>query len=313
MHLYSDPAIFRREAAGAVLAIGNFDGVHLGHQAVIKRAAEIAQKAKKALAVLTFDPHPSAILRPQTPPFTLTPLAVKARYIKALGVENLVVIRFKRSFSALSAQAFAEQVLVQQMGIGHAVIGHDFSFGKGREGTPKNLTDWLARHAVPVCVVEPVTDPQLQIYASSRIRVALETGDLETATQALGKPWLIEGIVKHGDARGRILGFPTANIALGSYLRPAAGVYAVQVQQLNRINPDSWMAGVANIGTRPTVRGKDLRLEVHLFDRSDDFYGQILTVALIRYLRPETKFADLEALITQITADCEMARSVLLG
>lgn len=323
MQLHRDPAALGRLAPGSAVAVGNFDGVHDGHRAVIEAAGVAARARGVARSVLTFDPHPRAVLRPEIGPFALTPLPARARRIAALGVDHLVAIGFDRAFAAIEPRAFVDDILVGRMAVGHVAIGHDFGFGRGRAGNPETLTAWLGVHGIDVTVVDPVTGPDGRVCSSSAIREALMRGDIATANRALGSPWEVEGEVAHGDARGRQLGFPTANIALGPHLRPAAGVYAVRVGIPERESAPgdpvpsdpaagvTWHPGVANIGTRPTVDGTDLRLEAHLFDFAGDLYGRVLRVALVEFLRPETRFDGLDKLIAQIEIDCRQAREVL--
>jgi len=328
MQLHRDPAALGRLAPGSAVAVGNFDGVHDGHRAVIAAAGAAARSRGTAHTVLTFDPHPRSVLRPDIGPFALTPLPARARRIAALGVDHLVAIGFDRTFATTEPRAFVDDILIGRMAVGHVVIGHDFGFGRGRAGNPDTLTAWLGAHGIDVTVVDPITGSDGSLCSSSAIREALMRGDVATATRALGAPWEIEGEVAPGDARGRQLGFPTANIALGAHLRPAAGVYAVRVgipegdgKPAGTVVGDTipsdpaagvtWHPGVANIGTRPTVDGTDLRLEAHLFDFAGDLYGRVLRVALIEFLRPETRFDGLDKLIAQIEIDCRQARDVL--
>jgi riboflavin kinase/FMN adenylyltransferase len=298
------------EAHGTVVALGNFDGVHLGHQAVIRQAAEIAHSKKAPLAVLTFEPHPRSFIRPQDPPFRLTPFRIKTRHLQALGVDFVFELAFDAAMMARSAENFVSEILVGGLHIAHVVVGYDFCFGKGRAGNAALLTEFGGRHGFGVTSVAAAKSGAGPAYSSTLVREQLQAGDPKSAAATLGRPWEIEGRVEHGDARGRLLGFPTANIAIGEYMEPKLGVYAVMA-----IDGDDesagWIKGVANLGRRPTVGGTRVQLEAHLFDFSADLYGKHLRVALIDFIRPEMKFDGLDALKTQIAADSNTARNIL--
>ena len=292
-------------ARGAVVALGNFDGVHRGH-AHLLRAAHGA-RPDAPLAVLTFEPHPREVFRPDDPPFRLTLSAERAAALAALGVGVIYELRFDDAFSQMTAEDFVGQVLHAGLGARHLVCGPDFAFGHRRGGDAGFLAARAEALGIGATVVPPLTDASGQI-SSSRIRRALQDGYPERATEKLGRPWAIRGTVAHGDARGRTIGFPTANIALGRHLEPARGVYAVTVTLPDgRTRP-----GVANIGRRPTVNtGPESRLEVNLFDFAGDLYGQELAVALHVFLRPERRFSGLDELKAQIAADAAEARVIL--
>jgi riboflavin kinase / FMN adenylyltransferase len=295
---------------GAVIAIGNFDGVHLGHQAVIGAAGELARDAGTAHAVLTFEPHPRRVFRPADPPFRLTPFRVKSRRIEALGVDLLFTLHFDPAFAAWSAEDFIDRLLVERLGARHVVVGYDFVFGHQRRGTPALLAERGAAQGLGVTIVDPVAAAGGALYSSTRIREHLAAGEPRAAAALLGRFWEIDGRVERGDQRGRTIGFPTANLTLDDYLRPAAGVYAVRAG-IDAGGGTAWHDGVANFGRRPTFDGTDLRLEVHLLDFAGDLYGRHLRVALIEHLRPEHKFPGIEALKAQIAADAAQARAVL--
>lgn len=293
------------EARGATVALGNFDGVHLGHAALVRAAHAARPDAPRA--VLTFEPHPREVFRPDDPPFRLTLSAERADALAALGVELLYELPFTRDFSLMPAETFVAEVLHAGLGARHLVCGPDFAFGYRRGGD----TGFLAAHAeafgMGLTLVPLVKDAQGPL-SSTRIRRALQDGYPERATAELGRPWAIRGEVAHGDKRGRTISFPTANIALGRHLEPARGVYAVTV----RLPDASVYRGAANIGRRPTVNeGPESRLEVNLFDFDDDLYGQELTVALHAYIRPEVRFSGLDALKAQIARDAAEARRLL--
>jgi riboflavin kinase/FMN adenylyltransferase len=298
------------EVKGAAVAVGNFDGVHVGHREVIAAAGRIARASNRPWAVLTLEPHPRAVFRPDAAPFRLTPAAVKARLIEALGVDALVIVPFDAAFARLSARSFVETVVVNGLAAHHVVCGHDFAFGHGRRGTPELLL-WLGdEFGFGFTCVSEVRDADGEPYSSTRIRSALRDGDLATATHLLGRPFEIEGNVIEGARRGRSIGFPTANLALGEYVCPAAGVYAVRAAFAEDAAP-VWLDGVANIGRRPTFDGREVLLEVHLLDAALDLYGRTLRVQLVARLRGERRFDGIDALREQISSDAEAARRML--
>jgi riboflavin kinase / FMN adenylyltransferase len=305
MRIFHDWRNLPADARGATVALGNFDGMHRGHAQVIRAAH--AARPKVPLGVLTFEPHPREHFRPDDPPFRLTLSAERAEALEGLGVTLLYELRFDHAFSLLSAETFVSEVLHQGLGARHLVCGPDFAFCRRRGGD----TGFLARRAeelgMGLTLVPLLADAGGPISAT-RIRRSLQDGYPERATADLGHPWTIRGEVAHGDARGRTIGFPTANIALGRHLEPARGVYAVTV----RMPDGSWQRGVANIGRRPTVNeGPESRLEVNIFDFDGDLYGKDLAVALHAYIREEQKFPGLDALKAQIAADAAEARRLL--
>jgi riboflavin kinase/FMN adenylyltransferase len=302
-HLPDLPA----ELTGAALAIGNFDGVHRGHQAVIAEAGGRAAALGAPHLVVTFEPHPRAVFRPADPPFRLTPRRTKLELFATLGVAGTVVFPFSRAFASIEATAFVRDVLVGGLKARHVVVGENFCFGRGRAGTADFLRDQAPTAGFGVTAVAPERDAGGAPYSSSRARELLRAGDPQAAAAILGRPFAIAAHVKHGDHRGRLLGFPTANLPLGDHMRPRAGVYAVQA----RLADGAVRPGVANLGDRPTVGGSDFRLETHLFDFAGDLYGKRLEVALLHFLRPEMKFPDLDALKRQIAADAADARGRL--
>jgi len=299
---------------GSVVVIGNFDGVHRGHQLLLADARHQAEALGTSLAVLTFEPHPRSVFLPDQPPFRLTSLRAKAHALQDAGVDNLFVLHFDRAFSLKTAEAFVLDILVADLAARHVVVGWDFCFGHKRAGNVALLKSMGAQHGFGVTAVEPVMTGEGEVYSSSIIRAHLREGRPGKAAELLGRPWEIEGRVEHGDRRGRTIGFPTANLSLGDYLRPAVGVYAVLAGRdpgVEHGGETRWLAGVANFGRRPTVAGDDLRLEVHLFDFDGDLYGETLRVRLIDFLRPEKKFDGLDALRAQIALDCGRAREIL--
>jgi riboflavin kinase/FMN adenylyltransferase len=293
------------DARGATVALGNFDGIHLGHASLIRAAH--AARPDAPLAVLTFEPHPREVFRPDDPPFRLTLSAERADALAGLGVDLLYELPFNHVFSQMTAEDFVGNVLHRGVDARHLVSGQDFAFGHRRGGNTRFLADRAETMGIGLTLVPAVTDTQGPL-SSSRIRRALQDGYPERATAELGRPWAIRGIVSHGDKRGRTIGFPTANVPLGRHLEPARGVYAVTA----RLADGAVNKGVANIGRRPTVNeGTESRLEVNLFDFSGDIYDTEITVALHEYIRAEVKFSGLDALKAQIAADAEEARRIL--
>jgi riboflavin kinase/FMN adenylyltransferase len=290
---------------GATVALGNFDGVHLGHAAVIRAAH--AARPDLPLGVLTFEPHPREHFRPEDPPFRLTLLPAKAEALGALGVAVVYALPFGAALASMPAEAFVEEVLHQGLGARHIACGHDFAFGHRRGGDIAFLTREAERRGMGLSVVPAVADEGGPV-SSTRIRRLLQDGYPERAARELGRDWELRGEVFHGDRLGRELGWPTANILLGRHVEPARGVYAVTV-----VLPDGAVVpGVANVGRRPTLGGDPVtRLEVHLFDWSGDLYGQEIRVRLHAFIRADAKFAGLEELKAAIAADAEEARRML--
>lgn len=300
------------EARGAAVTIGNFDGVHRGHQAVIGEAGRVAKRLDLPLGVLTFEPHPRSVFQPDAPPFRLTSLRTKAHDLEALGVDCLYVLHFDLEFSKRTAQAFVADILVGGLEVRHVVVGDDFVFGHARRGNVEELGRMAAEQGFGLTCVAPVTAAAGagKVFSSGAIRDLLRQGDPRAAARRLGRFWELEGRVEEGNRRGKGLGFPTANLGLGEYLRPATGIYAVRAG-LDQGRDTVWRDGVASLGRRPTFGGKELLLEVHLFDFSADLYGRHLRVAMIEFLREERKFDRPDALISQMREDAERAREVL--
>jgi len=310
MRLFRHYAGLPGDARGGVVAVGNFDGVHRGHQALLGQARDRARAAGVPLAVLTFEPHPRRYFQPDTGNFRLTPLRIKTRHLAALGVDLLYVLQFDGGLAGLSAEDFVGDVLVEGLGAVDVVVGADFCFGRKRRGNADFLRGQGDSQGFRVSVVSPVADGVGAVYSSSTIRRHLREGRPAQAADLLGHLWEIEGRVLKGDQRGRRIGFATANMALGDYLAPLRGVYAVRAG-VDAGDRTQWLDGVANFGVRPTVDGSNLLLEAHLFDFDGDLYGRHLRVALVDFIRAEQKFAGLEALKTQIAADCKQARALL--
>ena len=294
------------ELRGAIVALGNFDGFHLGHQAVLGRAVQRGAHERRPVIVATFDPHPVRHFRPDTPPFRLTSLDQRQRLFAAAGADAMLVFAFDAELAATSAEDFVARLLGTRIGAAGVVTGEDFTFGQGRRGNAAVLRELGLIHGI---VAETVGAVVLdgQPVSSSRIREALKAGDPGTATRLLTRPFAVEGVVIHGDKRGTELGWPTANVEMGPYQRAAFGIYAVRV----RLDDNSEHDGVASLGVRPMFDPPRELLEAVLFDWDGDHYGRTIEIALHHYLRPETKFADITALKTQMNADAKEARALL--
>jgi riboflavin kinase/FMN adenylyltransferase len=288
---------------GGIVALGNFDGFHSGHQAVVGRAVERARAEGRPVLVATFDPHPVRYFRPDAPPFRLTSLDQRQRLFAAAGADAMIVFRFGAELAATSADEFISSNLLDLIGAAGVVTGEDFTFGRGRGGNVDVLAEAGTRLGFSVDSVGPVSDEEGPI-SSSRIRDSLQAGDCGAAAKLLTRPFAIEGIVEHGDKRGREIGYPTANIALGPYLRPRFGIYAVR----GRLPDGTLLDGAANLGIRPTFEPPRELLEPYFFDFEGDLYDRTVEVELIDFLRPEEKFDSLDALKAQMAADCDEAR-----
>jgi riboflavin kinase/FMN adenylyltransferase len=303
---YSD---ISTDSQGAVVAMGNFDGVHLGHQSVIALARAIAATNNAPLGVITFEPHPRQLFAPDAPPFRLMNEETRAHRIHKLGIDALFELPFNTALSQLTAEEFARDVLTNGLKIKHVIIGADFRFGKGRQGDADMLCELGQQMGFGVTVAPLISDDKGD-YSSSAIREALSTGHPEDAARILGHWHRIDGIVEKGDQRGRELGFPTANISLDDLHLPKFGVYAVFFDILNGPHKGVYR-GAASLGVRPTFGVNKPNLETFLFDFSGDIYGASVSVALVAYQRPEEKFDNLEDLIKQMNIDCFEAREIL--
>ena len=310
MRIYRHYDALPADARGAAVAIGNFDGVHPGHQTVIHEAGLIAGDMCRPWTVLTFEPHPRAFFTPDSEPFRLTPFRSKAQRIAELGADLLIVQRFDKAFSSLPAEDFVNTVLVDGLGAGHVVSGYDFVFGHKRGGNCELLLAMGAKKGFGFTAVNAQTDSSGEAYSSTRVRERLGDADPRGAAAILGRDFEIEGRVARGESRGKRIGFPTANIPLGAYLRPALGVYAVRAA-IEQKNGEIWLDGVANIGVRPTFGSDGVVLEVFLFDFDDDLYGKRLRVRLVDFLRPEKKFDGVDDLKAQIAQDSAKAQKIL--
>ena len=291
---------------GAILALGNFDGFHLGHQAVIGRAVQRGAHERRPVIVATFDPHPMRHFRPDTAPFRLTSLDQRQRLFGQAGADAMLIFGFDGALAATSAEDFVAGLLAEQIGAAGVVTGDDFTFGAGRRGSAALLAELGVAHGIVAETVAPVLLDGTPV-SSSRVRDSLVAGDPGAATRLLTRPFAIEGVVGHGDKRGRTLGYPTANVPLGSYLRPAYGIYAVRV----RLHDGSEHDGVASLGIRPSFDPPVEMLETFIFDFAGDLYDRTIEVSLVAYLRPEAKFDDMDALVSQMDADSAMARKLL--
>ncbi|HEY1707581.1 MAG TPA: bifunctional riboflavin kinase/FAD synthetase [Rhizomicrobium sp.] len=296
---------------GAVVAVGNFDGVHRGHQALITEAKRIADERGAPLGVLALEPHPQEFFRPQAESFRLTPFRAKARLLAEQGADVMFALTFDAEMAGKSAQDFVLQVLVSGLGVGAVVVGEDFQFGKGRAGNVAMLSYMGEMEGFGVTVFEPVLETGGDKISSTRIRDALKAGKPEEAARLLGHWWSAEARVEHGDARGRTIGFPTANMRIDDCLRPAYGVYAVRATVIEDDKPVSKHDGVANFGVRPMYKIDTPLLETFLFDFSGDLYGKHLQIEFIHYIRGEAKLDGLDALKAQIAKDSDEARKVL--
>ncbi len=293
----------KKHHQGCVVTIGNFDGVHLGHQAVIEQLRTHATEMGLLAVIMIFEPQPLEFFAPEKAPARLTSFREKIEWLKQHGIDRVICLRFQQSLASLSAQLFVERLLVQGLAVKRVIVGDDFRFGQGRKGNFQTLQTFGMRYGFDVMSTETLITGGARV-SSSRIREALTKGQLQKAESLLGRPYCISGRVIHGDKRGREMGFPTANIALNRSKSPLLGVYAVRVKGLN----DFIIEGVANIGTRPVFNGKQLILEVYLLDFDKDIYGCHLQVIFIKRLRQEQKFASMEDLRIQIADDIKESR-----
>jgi riboflavin kinase/FMN adenylyltransferase len=291
--------------AGAVVAIGNFEGVHQGHRAVIARAVALAKKLGKPAAVLTFEPHPRGFFRPDEPVFRLSDERTKLRLLAATELDGAIVVHFDAVLAQLSAEEFVQKILCDWLKISGAVIGFDFHFGKGRAGSPEFLTAEGRRRGFVVETVPEVKDASRR-FSSGAIRTALEQGDVADAARLLGFPWFVSGEVIHGEKRGREMGYPTANLRLDPGCRLRHGIYAMRVA----VDGERY-GGVASFGRRPTFDNGAPLLEIYLFDFSGNLYGKIIDAAFIGWIRPEAKFTSVDDLVRQMNEDAQQARRML--
>lgn len=291
---------------GSIVALGNFDGFHLGHQAVVNRAVQRAFHERRRVIVATFDPHPVKFFKPDVPPFRLTTLDQRQKLFAHAGADAMLVFEFGAELASMDAEEFVSEVLAKRIGATGVITGDDFSFGKGRRGDAALLAMVGAENGIGAeAVAQVVLDGER--ISSGRIREALIAGDSATATHMLSRDYAIAGVVQRGDQRGRELGYPTANLELGDYQRPKYGIYAVRVT----LQDGSEHPGVASLGVRPTFEPPQELLEAHLFDFDGDLYGQKIEVALHAYIREEKRFDGMEPLIANMREDEARARHLL--
>jgi riboflavin kinase / FMN adenylyltransferase len=292
---------------GAVVALGNFDGFHVGHQAVVGRALALARAEGRPAIVATFDPHPARLFRPEAPPFLLTTIPQRFDLFERFGVDGAIALPFDRTIAAETPETFVDLWLRERIGAATVVTGWDFTFGKDRSGDTDALRTLAAAHGIATQTVSAL-EADGDVASSTRIRRHLVAGEMEAAERLLTRPFTIRGRVQHGDKLGRTIGYPTANIALcDDMLRPRYGIYAVRGHM-----PDGRIVGgAANLGIRPSFDPPKELLEPYFFDFSGDLYGQEIDVELIAFLRPEAKYDGLDALTAQIEADCDQARQIL--
>lgn len=306
MRIHRDTTYLNPADRGATVAIGNFDGVHLGHQAVLRQAARMRGAP---LGVVTFEPHPREVLVPDTAPFRLMNAEARAHRLAKLGVVHLYELTFNAALMALTPREFARDILAERLGLKHVTVGADFCFGNNRAGNASDLKTFGDEFGFGVTIAELVETGGLEI-SSTHIRQALSDGRPRDAAAMLGHQHRIEGVVEKGDQRGRDLGYPTANMSITGLHPPRFGVYAVRVDVLSGDNAGTY-DGVASLGVRPMFGENIPNFETHVFDFRGDLYGAQMSVALVEYLRPEEKFDSLEALITQMDADSARAREIL--
>ena len=291
-----------------VAAVGNFDGVHLGHRKIIEHAKTIADRVGARPSVLTFEPHPRALFQTDGVPFRLSTSVSKAQALSEMGIDLIFELQFDQTFAQLSAEEFVVKVLNNSLQLNHVVCGYDFVFGHRRRGTAEILETLGSQVGIGVTTIPAVSEKDGAVYSSTRVRQCLAEGDPIGASELLGRPWSFSAFVETGDQRGRTIGFPTCNLRLHDLVQPSHGVYAVFVQIENE---GKWLPGVANFGRRPTVNDRGALFEVNLFDIERDLYNKRLTVCIMDFIRPELKFDGLDALKTQIALDAASARAIL--
>lgn len=296
-----------KRKAGCVATIGNFDGLHLGHQKIISKLKEKANQYKLPLTIISFEPLPTEYFMPN-PPARVYPMRDKIRLLKKLGVDEYLCLKFDKAFANQSPKTFIQEILLDKLNVKYLAVGDDFKFGHKREGDFNLLKEMGEPSGMQVTDTKTCSQNNERI-SSSRIRKLLEAGDIQSANKLLGHNYQLSGRIRHGDKRGRTIGFPTLNLRMLNHIAPSKGVYAVKIHGLGNVT----LLGVANLGTRPTVSGDENRLEVHLFDFDKEVYGQYICVELVEFLRPEKKFDDFNALKTQIVNDAENSKEILRG
>jgi len=308
MRIIRDLALCSAEYKAAVIALGNFDGVHLGHQAILREAIAIAKKRSAPSAVMTFDPHPREFFAPNQKKLRICSLRSKIELFSGLGVDVLFLVRFNKTFSSLSPESFVSNVLHHDLAASHVVSGYNFAFGKNRSGNTEFLTKISKQLGFGFTACEAIYDASGVSISSSAIRDHLAAGNVKKASELLGRTYTIEGKVRHGQKNGQKLGFPTANLSLKSLFSPRYGVYAVRFIIENE---KQWHNGVVNLGIRPTFNQTEPLLEVHGFDIQHDLYGKRIRVELVEHVRDERRFPNIDALKSQITLDCIQTKSIL--
>lgn len=304
MNIFDTYKDIPKEAQNSVVVIGNFDGVHRGHLALLDRAKVLAAEKNTSVSVLTFEPHPRKLFRPDNPPFRLTPPLVKAWRLETLGVESLFSIGFDWDFASQSAESFVQDILIDGLKAAHVVVGYNFRFGQLRKGEPATIE----AAGIPVTVIDEVVEEGDAKISSSQIRQALRHGRINEANKLLGWNWEMRGEVVKGDQRGRELGYPTANFQLGDMVHPSYGVYAARVQIEGE---DEWHSAAINIGIKPMFEVSQAEVESYIFDFDRDIYGKTIRVQPVQFLRGEAKFESVDELITQMDKDCAQARDIL--
>jgi riboflavin kinase/FMN adenylyltransferase len=308
MILHNSYTNLPQNARGCVLAIGNFDGVHLGHRSLIAAGREIALRLKAPLGVMTFEPHPREMFEPDGEPFRLTLLPMKQRLFAAMGVDALLAPAFDRTFSAITAEGFVHDVLKKEIDARHIVVGEDFTFGNRRAGTVETLENAEKEGLFGLTIVSPARCEGHDIYSSTRIRAHVRKGELADAGRLMGHPFEMESEIVKGDQRGRTIGYPTANQRVARYARMPYGIYAVRVLIEGET---AWRAGAASYGIRPMFEVAEPLLETYIFDFDAEIYGKQMRVRPIAFLRPEMKFDGLETLKARIAQDCTEAKASL--
>lgn len=303
--LLRDLEALTHQARGGVVAIGNFDGVHRGHQYLLEQARQKADSLGCPLTVLSFEPHPRLFFAPDSAPFRIAPQRVKEQRLQVQGVDHVVMLPFNQALANMKAEDFIDTILKKALDARAVVVGKGFRFGYKRLGD----TDMIRARGLEAMDIQPLTDERGDVVSSTRIREALKDARIETANSLLGWEWYIRGEVVHGDKRGRELGYPTANIWLEETICPSYGIYAVKVRRGQ--SGQEWLYGAANIGIRPMFETRMPLLEVYLFDFDDDLYGEVLHVQPVAKIRDEAKFDSLDELIAQMQRDCEKARTLL--
>lgn len=289
---------------GSVLVIGNFDGVHLGHVALLREGRETADELGVGLSVLTFEPHPRSLFRPDDPPSRITNAAMKAWRLEASGVDILFSLTFDWDFASQSADNFIELILKEAIAAKHVIVGYDFKFGQLRKGTPEDIK----ASGIDTTIIDKVSDHSAQKYSSSAVRSLLRKGNIDAANDILGWEWEMRGVIQKGDQRGREIGYPTANMVMGDMVHPAYGVYATLIQIEGH---ETWHKAATNIGIRPMFEVQEAQVESYIFDFDEVIYGKQVRVRPVERLRGEAKFDSIEKLVDQMDKDCQLAKEIL--